>query len=99
MSSQDPKEVFFHQPVLYHEILNSIRPSSTGRYIDGTVGAGGHAFGILEASQPSGRLLGLDVDPQALLLASQRLSSFGDRAILVNASYTTMDQQVEQLGW
>ena len=99
MSNQGSKEVLSHQPVLYHEIINNIQPSSPGHYIDGTVGAGGHAFGILEASQPSGRLLGLDVDPQALLLASQRLSVFGDRSILLKASFSTMDQQVEQLGW
>ncbi len=67
--------------------------------MDGTVGAGGHAWGILEASQPDGRLLGLDVDPQALALASQRLSVYGERAVLMQASYTTLPEQIARLGW
>ncbi len=58
-----------------------------GRYVDGTLGAGGHAFGILEASGPDGRLLGLDADPVALGLAAQRLAPFGDRARLVQTNF------------
>ncbi len=88
-----------HLPVLYQEIIHALRPESPGYYIDGTVGAGGHAWGILEASSPEGRLLGLDVDPQALALAAQRLAAFGSRAILHLASYTTLRQQVQELGW
>jgi len=62
-----------HQPVLYQEVLEAIHPLPGGSYLDGTVGLGGHARGILEASAPNGHLLGLDVDPQALELAGQRL--------------------------
>ena len=58
-----------HQPVLYHEIIHALQPINKGFYVDGTLGAGGHARGILEACAPDGRLLGLDVDPQALALA------------------------------
>jgi Predicted S-adenosylmethionine-dependent methyltransferase involved in cell envelope biogenesis len=58
-----------HQPVLYQEIIHALRPKSGGRYVDGTLGAGGHAAGLLAASGPGGLLLGLDVDPQALDLA------------------------------
>jgi 16S rRNA (cytosine1402-N4)-methyltransferase len=88
-----------HQPVLYKEIINAISPVSSGHYIDGTVGAGGHAFGILDSSKPDGILLGLDIDPQAVKLAEKRLSIFGERAILVQASYTTLDQQASEIGW
>ena len=66
--------------------------------MDGTVGAGGHAEGILQASQPDGQLLGLDVDPQALSLAKDRLGVFGERAILIQASYVTLSEQVHHLG-
>src|SRR5512138_175036 len=88
-----------HQPVLYQETIAAINPTSPGRYIDGTLGAGGHAWGILEHSAPEGSLLGLDVDPAALEIASHRLQGFGSRAILRQASYTTLHEQAKGLGW
>jgi len=63
------------------------------------VGAGGHAWGILDACKPEGRLLGLDLDPQALEIANQRLSVFNPRVTLVQASYTTLLEQIHRLGW
>ncbi|KPL06169.1 ribosomal RNA small subunit methyltransferase H [bacterium SM23_57] len=88
-----------HLPVLYHEILHALRPHDGGLYVDGTVGAGGHAWGILESSAPNGRLLGIDVDSQALALARERLAKFGDRVILKKASYTTLNKQINEIGW
>ena len=88
-----------HRPVLYQEIIHALRPRRGGFYVDGTVGAGGHAWGILSASGPDGRLLGLDVDPQALAIARERLAEFGERAILVHASYTQMLEELAALGW
>lgn len=88
-----------HQPVLYQEIILALHPQRRGRYIDGTVGLGGHAWSILEASQPDGLLLGLDVDPYALELAEQRLAEFGQRATLIRASYTDLSAQLENIGW
>lgn len=96
MTSQNP---YPHRPVLYHEIILALRPKSPGRYVDATVGAGGHAWGILEASASAGQLIGLDLDPQALEIASQRLSPFKDRCLLVQASYTSLQAQLNQLGW
>ncbi|MDO9128273.1 MAG: 16S rRNA (cytosine(1402)-N(4))-methyltransferase RsmH [Anaerolineales bacterium] len=88
-----------HQPVLYHDIILALHPQSGGRYVDGTLGAGGHAAGILAASSPDGLLLGLDVDPQALEIARQRLAPFGERACLIRASYTTLSDQLAALDW
>ncbi|NPA93627.1 MAG: 16S rRNA (cytosine(1402)-N(4))-methyltransferase RsmH [Chloroflexi bacterium] len=88
-----------HRPVLYHEVLAALRPHAGGRYVDATLGAGGHAHGILEMSAPDGMLLGLDVDPQALAIARERLRPFGERAILRKASYTTLLAQLQDLGW
>ncbi|RLD05561.1 MAG: 16S rRNA (cytosine(1402)-N(4))-methyltransferase [Chloroflexota bacterium] len=89
----------FHEPVLYREIIHALQPTSNGLYVDGTIGAGGHAYGILEASAPNGCLLGLDLDPAALDLARDRLENFGDRAVLVQDSYITMEQHINNLGW
>ncbi len=88
-----------HQPVLYQEIIHALQPRNLGRYVDGTLGAGGHARGILEACAPDGRLLGLDVDPQALALARETLAPYGERAKLVQASYETLAAQLAALNW
>ena len=88
-----------HKPVLYHEIIHALRPKNTGRYVDGTLGAGGHARGILEASAPDGSLLGLDVDPQALALARETLAPYGQRVRLVQASYDTFAERLKEAGW
>ncbi len=88
-----------HTPVLYQEIIHALQPRDLGCYVDGTLGAGGHARGILEACAPGGRLLGLDVDPQALALARETLAPYGERATLVQASYETLAAQLSALGW
>jgi len=88
-----------HQPVLYHETIQALQPRPGGVYVDGTLGAGGHAWGILSASGPDGRLLGMDVDPQALALAAEKLETFGPRLVMVQASYTTLTEQLHRLGW
>ncbi|HZM22370.1 MAG TPA: 16S rRNA (cytosine(1402)-N(4))-methyltransferase RsmH [Anaerolineales bacterium] len=88
-----------HQPVLYKEIIHALQPRRGGRYVDGTLGAGGHARGILEASVPDGQLLGLDVDPQALALARKILAPYEQRIHLVQASYVSLSAQLAILGW
>src|SRR5512143_556020 len=88
-----------HKPVLYKEIIHALQPRNGGRYVDGTVGAGGHARGILEACAPDGRLLGLDVDPEALVVARETLAPYGKRAELTQASYTALPGAISALGW
>lgn len=88
-----------HLPVLYKTIITALQPESGGLYIDGTLGAGGHSAGILETSAPGGQLLGLDLDPQALALARACLAPFGDRAHILEASYTQMQKEAARLGW
>lgn len=97
----DPDQVLRspHQPVLYQLILEYLKPTSPGKYVDGTIGAGGHAAGILEASAPDGRLLGLDVDKQAIDIARERTAQFGSRVIISHASYTNLQQQLKNAGW
>ena len=67
--------------------------------MDGTLGAGGHARGIMEASAPDGQLLGLDVDPQALAIARKILAPYEPRIHLVQASYASLSEQLAKLGW
>lgn len=88
-----------HLPVLYQQVLQALQPFSPGRFIDGTVGAGGHSWGILNASGPEGKVLGCDLDPLALAIAREKLSPFGSRAILVQSSYTELVVEMRRLGW
>ena len=88
-----------HQPVLYQEIIHALQPHTGGRYVDGTLGAGGHARGIVEACAPDGHLLGLDVDPQALAIARKTLAPYEPRVHLAQASYTTLSDQLQRIGW
>jgi len=90
---------YAHQPVLYQEIIHALQPTRGGRYVDGTLGAGGHARGILEACTPDGLLLGLDVDPRALALARETLAPYEPRIRLVQASYTTLKDQLAAANW
>jgi 16S rRNA (cytosine1402-N4)-methyltransferase len=88
-----------HTPVLYQAVLQGLRPRPGGRYIDGTLGAGGHAAGILQAAAPSGELLGLDLDPVGIGLAKARLSLYGRQLHTARASFDTMAEQAAALGW
>ncbi len=80
-----------HQSVLVEEVLHYLQPRAGGRYIDCTVGAGGHAAAILEQAGGDSRLLGLDADPQALALARERLALYGERVTLVQTYFDAVD--------
>lgn len=88
-----------HKPALYQEIIHALQPRNRGRYVDCTLGAGGHARGILEACAPDGQLLGLDVDPQALALARETLAPHEGRIHLAQASHITLGDQLASLNW
>lgn len=79
-----------HVPVLFQKVLDGLQLRAGGRYIDATVGGGGHAAGILAASSPDGRLLGLDLDPAALEVARACLSAYGERVVLIHGSFTRL---------
>jgi 16S rRNA (cytosine1402-N4)-methyltransferase len=86
-----------HLPVLVSQVVAALAPSAGGWIVDATVGLGGHAKALLEA-RPEVRLLGLDVDSEALELAHDRLTVFGRRAVLVNGSYGLLAEIVHDQG-
>jgi 16S rRNA (cytosine1402-N4)-methyltransferase len=86
-----------HRPVLLAQALDALCTRPTGLYVDGTVGLGGHAAALLERL-PESRLVGFDLDPQALAIARQRLALFGDRARLFERSYRALATTLSELG-
>jgi 16S rRNA (cytosine1402-N4)-methyltransferase len=88
-----------HTPVLLNAVLDHLLPEgrTVERAIDGTLGAGGHSRALLERGVHE--LLGMDVDPNALEIARQNLSSFGERAHIVCTSYLEMADEAAKLGW
>ncbi len=87
-----------HVPVLFQEVMEWLRPCSSGCYVDGTLGLGGHTEMILEQSAPEGRVLGFEWDAQAARFAAERLAGFGDRFQLIPASYADMAEQLHSQG-
>ncbi|HKA56081.1 MAG TPA: 16S rRNA (cytosine(1402)-N(4))-methyltransferase RsmH [Candidatus Binatia bacterium] len=84
----DPTPGTRHLPVMLEEVLTLLHPRPGADFLDGTVGGGGHAAALLEASAPGGRLFGLDRDDQALTLAAQRLAPFSGRFILAHENFS-----------
>jgi 16S rRNA (cytosine1402-N4)-methyltransferase len=86
---------FIHQAVLVEEVLAAMRVESSGRYIDATIGGGGHASAILRASSPTGWLYGFDQDAEAVEAARRRLSEFEGRFEIYRDNFANLAQWIE----
>jgi 16S rRNA (cytosine1402-N4)-methyltransferase len=80
-----------HEPVMLRESIAALDVHPGGRYVDCTVGGGGHAEAILEAASPGGSLIGLDADPNALEIAGAKLNRFGPAVELVQSNFSEID--------
>ncbi len=89
----------YHTPVLTGESIENLQVKAGGVYIDCTVGEGGHSWAILEASSPGGRLLGIDLDPQALAAAEERLLPYRDFCVLVNDNFSNLRRIARDQGF
>jgi 16S rRNA (cytosine1402-N4)-methyltransferase len=88
-----------HVPVLLREVVEAMAVRPGGRYVDCTLGAGGHAEAILTASSPDGELLGIDLDPEALATARERLAAFAPRATFVEGSFSEVGDLCRDRGF
>lgn len=79
-----------HIPVMRDAVVEILRCRSGAVYVDGTVGGGGYAEKILEASDPDGVLIALDCDAEAVDRARNRLSSYGGRLLVEHANFTEL---------
>lgn len=86
-----------HVPVMVDEVLDGLITTSGGLYVDGTLGAGGHAAAILSRLSPEGRVLGIDLDAQVLARARERLAGESSRMIFRQGSYDQVPQFLKEL--
>lgn len=87
-----------HISVLRNEAVELLNVKEGGRYVDGTLGAGGHAEWIL-SQNPSVELIGIDRDEQAVAYAAKRLASFGKRAHIEHGLFTDLKMVMDRVGW
>jgi 16S rRNA (cytosine1402-N4)-methyltransferase len=76
-----------HEPVMMPEIMKALNVQPGGRYIDGTLGEGGHSREILRAADPGGQVLGLDADAEAITVATERLADYSESFRAVNVNF------------
>jgi 16S rRNA (cytosine1402-N4)-methyltransferase len=91
--------VFTHVAVLTREVAEQLHPEPGKRYLDGTLGGGGHTEEILTRSHPDGRVLGLDRDDEAIAAARERLRRFEGRWIGRQASFADAKKILAEIGW
>ncbi|MCH2171657.1 16S rRNA (cytosine(1402)-N(4))-methyltransferase RsmH [Myxococcota bacterium] len=89
---------FAHRPALLQESLAHLALQRGATVVDGTLGGGGHAEAILKATGPTGRLVGFDLDPEALDAARKHLVEFGDRVVFVHGSFRELGNVLESQG-
>ncbi|HTK44993.1 MAG TPA: 16S rRNA (cytosine(1402)-N(4))-methyltransferase RsmH [Patescibacteria group bacterium] len=89
-----------HVPVLLDEVVAMLAPAAGSQHVDATLGGGGHAERILQASDPDGRLLGLDADEAAIARVRARLAPrFGTRLRLRQANFRDLADVAPQEGF
>ncbi len=85
--------------MLLDGVLAWLDPRPGGVYVDATIGAGGHAEAILQRIAPSGRVIGIDRDAEALAVAGQRLARYAASIILRHANFTAIRTVVAEAGF
>lgn len=90
--------IFEHQSVLLGETVDSLKVRPNGVYVDGTLGGGGHAFGVCGKLGEGGRLIGIDQDEDAIKAAGDRLKEYKDKVTIVKSNYEDIRQVLGELG-
>lgn len=88
-----------HEPVLLKEVIQFLQIKPQGRYVDGTLGGGGHSVAILQKLGPDGRLLSLEADPVQLEKAKSRLQPFGDQTKTRLVNFQGLQGVLDEIGW
>jgi 16S rRNA (cytosine1402-N4)-methyltransferase len=86
----------FHIPVMVDEVIRYLITKENGIYIDGTIGGGGHSEEILKRTKC--KVIGFDIDPEAIKFAQERLKPFGERVIILRRNYAQVKEALAELG-
>jgi 16S rRNA (cytosine1402-N4)-methyltransferase len=89
--------VFSHVSVMLGEVMAALEPARGGVFVDATAGGAGHSAALLAAS-PNLRLIACDRDPLAVRTAQARLAQFGERALVLHASFEQIPERLAEAG-
>ena len=89
---------FSHYSVMLKETIEELKVKSDGIYVDGTLGGGGHAYEVCKRLSDAGHFYGIDQDAAAIAAASQRLSEFGNRVMIIRSNYCEMCKELRDRG-
>lgn len=87
----------FHEPVMVSETLFLLSPEEGKTYLDCTLGGGGHALAILEATGGKARVIGIDMDQEAIIFSKERLSSFGENVLIKEENFIRANEVLKGL--
>jgi 16S rRNA (cytosine1402-N4)-methyltransferase len=90
---------FRHTTVLLDEVVSALQPRDGGLYLDLTTGGGGHTQALLDACGPTGRVVGLDRDTDALAAAGERLAAYGDRFLPLHSAFGDARASLDAAGF
>ncbi len=90
---------YFHAPVMVEEVLRFLQVQPGGQYVDATAGEGGHTEALLKGCTPGGRVLVMDVDPQAIQVARKRFEASMSAVIVERESYINLEQTATRHGF
>src|SRR5207248_2655037 len=91
--------MYTHTPVLLEETMQFLEPGPGKRFIDATLGAGGHTTALLERTEPDGKVLAIDQDESALSSAKATLASFGSRVTFVHSNFRDLESEAAAQGF
>ena len=84
-----------HKPVMINQVISGLQIKPNNNYVDCTVGEGGHTCSIIKSSHPQPNILGIDLDSQAIQIASKRLASYSQNITLVNDNFSNIENIIK----
>ena len=87
---------FVHKPIMLQECIELLKIRPDGKYVDGTVGGGGHSYEIAKMLNDKGCLIGIDRDTDAIQASSERLGEYGDKVRLYHGNFSEMNRLLNE---